>query len=414
MHLLSPFRPARLAFTLAFVASLPVALHAQGFPPGAPGQAMPGQNPAALSVRIDRLENRIRELTGQVEELQFQMRRMEEQLQRFQQDVDYRMQERGGPAPAARTQPQRRSDVPPPTTGQGLAPAGAGQPLPQVEIIGEGAGDPRQQATLEPRVIPAPGVSGQAVPGQAVPGGRRGDAFDPDANPSAPGAPRVLSGTPGPYVPSAPRRLPGGPLDPNERLEPVEDPGAPLDLSRPGTARPQQARPQVDPGAGVPSSVGVLPGVPGQASVGVLPGVPSQIGNPGAGQPAGQPQNRYQLALAAVKESRFEEAEREFQAFIEQNPKSRLVPDAIFNIGMTYERRGRHREAAEQYLKVTQSHDKSTRAPESMLRLGLALERLGAKEQACATWQEASRKYPQAPGTVRTGLERQIKRAQCA
>ena len=209
--------------------------------------------------------------------------------------------------------------------------------------------------------------------------------------------------------------MPGGPLGGNEPDDPDEDPNAPLDLSRPGAGRIPAARPPVDPGAGVPPSVGVHPGVPGQPSVGVLPGVPGQQ-LPGAGVPPQQqqPQNRYQVAVAALKESRFDDAEREFQAFIDQNPKSRTIPDAIFNLGMTYERRGRHREAAEQYLKITQSHDKSQRAPESMLRLGIALERLGAKEQACATWQEASRKYPLAPGGVRTGLERQMKRAQCA
>lgn len=412
MHLSSPISFPRLAFALAFVISAPLAPLAQGYPPGnipgVPQQGMPGQNPAAQSVRIDRLENRIRELTGQVEELQFQMRRMEQQLQKFQQDVDYRLQERGGGGPpAARVQPQRRGDA---GAGQGQ-PIQQGQPLPQVEIEGDVPAEPRHQAGVQPQlgqpqVIPAPGAAGRP--------GRRGDAFDPNENPSAPGAPRVLSGNPGPYVPSAPaRRLPGGPLTTDEPDDPNEDPNAPLDLSRPGAGRPPP-RQTFDPGAGVPPSVGVLPGVPGQASVGVLPGVPGQQANPGGVPQQPPPQNRYQVAVAALKENRFDDAERDFQAFIEQNPKSRSLPDAIFNLGMTYERRGRHREAAEQYLKITQSYEKSARAPESMLRLGLSLERLGAKEQACATWQEASRKYPLAPGGVRTGLERQLKRAQCA
>jgi TolA-binding protein len=47
------------------------------------------------------------------------------------------------------------------------------------------------------------------------------------------------------------------------------------------------------------------------------------------------------------------------------------------------------------------------------LRLGQSLNALGAKEQACATYGEIGRKYPNAPATVKTGAEREAKRAQC-
>jgi TolA-binding protein len=48
-----------------------------------------------------------------------------------------------------------------------------------------------------------------------------------------------------------------------------------------------------------------------------------------------------------------------------------------------------------------------------MLHLAMSLKALGAKEQACATFSEVNRKYPNAPAYVRSGAEREAKRAQC-
>jgi tol-pal system protein YbgF len=95
------------------------------------------QDAAELSVRVNRLENQIRQLSGQIEQLQFENRRIGDQLKRFQEDVEFRLNERGG---AAR---------------------------------------------------PTPGAAGAAAQ-PARP--RRGDAFDPDAAPGSTGGPRPLGG----------------------------------------------------------------------------------------------------------------------------------------------------------------------------------------------------------------------------
>ena len=90
------------------------------------------------------------------------------------------------------------------------------------------------------------------------------------------------------------------------------------------------------------------------------------------------------------------------------------MPDAIYWLGESYLARNRPREAAEQFLKISTEHARSTKAPDAMLKLGVALAALGAREQACATFAELERKYPQAPGSVRQGVEREQKRARCA
>lgn len=142
-------RPTRavLVAVLLCAGSLPAAAQTDGglfgniFKPPAPANTAPqGPDPSELVMRIERLENALRNLTGQVEQLQYRNQQLESQLQRL-----------GGAAGA-----ETRAPAPGPAatgTAGGRSPA------------------------------PAP-----AAPG----GGKRSDAFDPNADPAAPGAPQVL------------------------------------------------------------------------------------------------------------------------------------------------------------------------------------------------------------------------------
>ncbi|WP_082609683.1 tol-pal system protein YbgF [Bosea sp. Root381] len=101
---------------------------------GLPAKA---QDAADLVVRTSRMENQIRQLSGQIEQLQFENRRLSDQLRKFQEDVDFRLNERGGgrsgaaaPSNAAppaaggaprQQQPQRRSEASDPAMQQGAA-----------------------------------------------------------------------------------------------------------------------------------------------------------------------------------------------------------------------------------------------------------------------------------------------------
>lgn len=349
----------------------------QGAPGGDPYQQGGANDPAALMLRIERLENQIRSLTGQLEESQFQNRRLEEQVRRLQEaGVNP-----GDPAPSRTAPPpQRRSeffDGPPPATPR---------------VRGDGVD-----------ALPTTGRGGRG----------RGDAFDPAQDPTAPGAPRVLG---------APGRQAGlsGPLgDPVIEDSPYEsDPSAPLDLLNP-------RRPQARPAASAQPLPQPLPQPVPQAAASApepqraparqqaaMPVDPAPTG-PASTLPPPGPREQLDAANLALRSGELERAETGYKEFLQRYPTSRLASEATFNLGDVYARRGRHREAAEQFLKVTTDFSKSAQAPQSLHRLGQSLERLGAKEQACAAWAEVPRKYPSAPQTIRAAAERDIKRASC-
>jgi len=286
--------------------------------PGDPNEA------AGLVVRINRLEEELRQANGRIEQLENAERRLDEQLQRFRQDVEFRFGERpdGGPlVPDAAEPPATVSEAP---------------------------------APLRPR---------------------KSDAFDPDAEPNAPGAPQPLGTT----APSAPlvrdQPLPSGPL---VRESPPA--GPPLKLGNGPPPPPPTTGPTI-----VGSGIAMLD----------------------------QPREQFNAALQAFQAGQYPEAEAGFKGFLAANPAHRLSPDAIFYIGETYLQRSRPREAAEQYLKVTTDYAKSSRAPESMVRLGQTLAALGNAEQACATLTEFGKRYPAAPASVKKLADREIAKDHC-
>jgi len=329
-HIASPVQPAQSA--------------PPGVIPGVGPDAVDPNDPAQMVVRLDRLENALRQANGRIEELQNQQRLLQDQLRRFQQDVEYRL---GG------------ATTPPPA---GAAPLAAAPP----------AGSAPPIVAVAPGAAPAAELAPGAKP-------RRGDAFDPNADPNAPGAPRPLGSTP----PSAPLTA-----------------GAPLDLSgRPAAATP--AGPLAAPTGPIVADVAPanVPGAPTVTGAGI--------------DFADAPKQQFNAAVDAYRAGQYAQAEEQFKAFLAANGTHRLAPDAIFYLGETYFQRSRPREAAEQYLKLSTDFSKSSRAPEGMLRLGQSLAMLGSNDQACATFAEVGKRYPTAAPPIKKSAEREMQKDHC-
>lgn len=338
-----------------------------------PAQAEDASSAAALTVRIDRMEGTIRSLTGQIEQLQFQNRKLNDDLRKMQQDVDFRFQDlgRAGGAglPPPKPAPARKTELDQPTP----PPDGSPQSASGTDVQSAAAFAPPRQT-------------------------RRGDAFDPDSNPTAPGAPRPL-GTSTPSVPLSAGRAPIDGIASNTV------PSAPLDLMK----RPAATDPAVDPS----TENGVAPVQPG-ASLPEPPILrPASNPNSVASLVPGGTRDEYTADLDLYRQAQYESAATGLKTFLDKYPRDRLVPDAVYYLGESYTKLGRHREAAEQYLRLSTDFSKAPRAPDALLKLGMALNAMGVREQACATFQEVTRRFPAASSDVRAGVDRELKRAHC-
>lgn len=310
------------------------------------------QDASELVVRLGRLESQSRTMSGQIETLQYENRQLKEQLRKFQEDVEFRLNEKGGgSAPAAK--PARSS-----------APSAAPAPAAPGSVNGG-----------NPGFNPAPSRPQ-----------KRGDAFDPEQNPDAPGAPMRLGST-----------EPSAPLPPRETAEAAPLPRGAIDDE--GDAGPSYEEPvDLNP----PRRTGAIPTVAPRPSESV-----AATGTPDAGAD-------YDAAVELIQSRQYEQAEMSLRQFLQSHPRDARVPGATYWLGESYLARGRTREAAEQFLKVSTDYARSAQAPEAMLKLSVSLNALGAKEQACATLAELERKFPNAGSGVRQGVTREQKRARCA
>jgi tol-pal system protein YbgF len=283
-------------------------------------------------MRIQQLENQLRQLTGQNEELQYRNRQLEERLRSLQGGAQ--AAPGGNIATVAPTQPGPVYRQPPVQPGYGQQIAA---PAPIVQ---------------EPEGVPP--ASGR----------RRGDAFDPNQNPNAPGAPRALGG--GQFPADAAVGAPGG-----------RDAGEPLDLRN--TNPPQ-------PGAG-----GALTTLP----------------------PSATPKDEFDLGIGYIERKDYALAEETMRNFAQKYPGDPLAADSQYWLGESFFQRQRYRDAAESFLAVTTKFDKSAKAPDALLRLGQSLAALKEKEAACAALGEVTRKYPRASSGVKAAVDREQKRVKC-
>ena len=310
-------------------------------------QALAQSDDADPEVRIERLENQLRQLTGQNEELQYRNRQLEERLRQLGSMP---------PAPGAQAPAAQPSVAAMPPSAQ---------PNPVYR-------QPQPGYDQQPQIAaPAPIVQ-EAPPAAA--GRRRGDAFDPNQNPNAPGAPRALGGGQMPIANDGQVGAPGG-----------RGAGEPLDLG----SSPRDAGAMPPPRA---------PGA--SAALTTLP-------------PSATSKDEFDLGIGYMQRKDYALAEETMKNFAQKYPSDPLVADSQYWLGESYFQRQQYRDAAETFLGVTTKFDKSAKAPDALLRLGQSLAALKEKEAACAAFGEVTRKYPRASAGVKAAIDREQKRVKC-
>jgi tol-pal system protein YbgF len=320
-----------------------------------PALAQQSDDPDA-ELRIQQLENRLRQLTGQNEELQYRNRQLEERLRALQ-----------GGAQAAPGGP--------PVVQPNIATAPAPQPGPP----------PIRQPQIQPGGQPGPQIAAPAPIMQEAPQGlppapgrRRGDAFDPNQNPNAPGVPQALGGGQLPIPAEGPIGAPGG-----------RGAGEPLDLANTGGPRnPPGALPPPARAPGAGAGLTTLP-------------------------PSATPKDEFDLGIGYMQRKDYALAEETMRNFAQKYPSDPMLADSQYWLGESFFQRQLYRDAAESFLAVTTKFDKSAKAPDALLRLGQSLAALKEKEAACAALGEVTRKYPRASGGVKAAVDREQKRIKC-
>jgi tol-pal system protein YbgF len=305
-------------------------------------------------MRIQRLENQLRQLTGQNEELQYRNRQLEDRLRQL------------GASPVASGGPPQVAQPQAAQPGMAALPpvqSNPGYRQPQAQ-----PGYPQAQPGYDQQQIAAPAPIVQEPAAPQAGGRRRGDAFDPNQNPNAPGAPRALGGGQMPIGNDAAVGAPGG-----------RDAGAPLNLGAP---------------AGGP-----LRG-PASAALTTLP-------------PSATSKDEFDLGIGYMQRKDYALAEETMKNFAQKYPSDPLIADSQYWLGESYFQRQQYRDAAEAFLGVTTKFDRSAKAPDSLLRLGQSLAALKEKEAACAALGEVTRKYPKASAGVKAAVDREQKRVKC-
>jgi tol-pal system protein YbgF len=342
-------------FGLTLLAFASSGAHAQLF-----GQPQQRAEDSEVVQRMGRLENQIRQLTGMVEELQHRNNQLEQQVKRMQQDTEFRFQEM---SPQAR--PGQRSQT------------GTGAPPPGPPPLTSRAPGPAPLAGAQPDTPPAGGQ-------------RRGDVFDPNTAPGAPGAPRTLGSMPGGSG-EAPRGAPGTPLDLGAL---AGTGGSPLP---PGSGA---GFPSAQPGRGVPDA-----------------GAP--VGQQAVLAPSGSARDEYDLAYGAVQRRDYDMAVQGFRVFLANHGGSRepeaqrLIPEAHYWMGEAQFQTKQYNDSAETFLKISTDFPNAVRAPDALLRLGQSLAALGERETACASFGHVLTKYPRASANVKRAVEQEQKRVRC-
>jgi tol-pal system protein YbgF len=321
-------------------------------------QAFAQSDDADAEMRIQQLENQLRQLTGQNEELQYRNRQLEERLRLLQ----------GGAQAAPGGQP---AVAQPSVAGVPPVQANPGYRSPQTQ-----PGYDQQQIAAPAPIVQEP----QGAPTGPPLGRRRGDAFDPNQNPNAPGAPQALGGGQLPPLTEAPVGVPGG-----------RGAGEPLDLANTGAARNP-------PGALPPPPAQRSPGA--SASLTTLP-------------PSATPRDEFDLGIGYMQRKDYALAEETMRNFAQRYPSDPLIADSQYWLGESFFQRQQYRDAAEAFLGVTTKYDKSGKAPDALLRLGQSLAALKEKEAACAALGEVTRKYPRASSGVKQAVDREQKRVKC-
>lgn len=102
----------------------------------------------------------------------------------------------------------------------------------------------------------------------------------------------------------------------------------------------------------------------------------------------------YDLALAAYKDNKLNDAKEKFKNFIQKYPKSSMIGNAYFWYGECFFKQKDYNTAAVNYLKGYKESPKGVKSSDTLLKLALSLGELKKTEEACNMFDKLDKEFP--------------------
>jgi tol-pal system protein YbgF len=129
--------------------------------------------------------------------------------------------------------------------------------------------------------------------------------------------------------------------------------------------------------------------------------------------PNASPDKQYEHAFELLRTGTYDQAEKEFAAFVAKNKNHTLAGSAQYWLGESYYVRNRFGEAAASFGEVLQKYPKGNKAPDALLKLGLSLASLNKKTEACTALGQLNKMYPDAAPSVKRRSETERRKLNC-
>jgi tol-pal system protein YbgF len=124
----------------------------------------------------------------------------------------------------------------------------------------------------------------------------------------------------------------------------------------------------------------------------------------GGASPAGDPEEMYNAALAALRRGSHGTARAGFEEFLRQFPQHQLASEAQFHIGESHQEGGEPVRALEAYGRVLEVYPNAPKAPTALYRAGVIESERGNREAARTMFNQVVTAYPR---SVEAPLARQ-------
>lgn len=138
----------------------------------------------------------------------------------------------------------------------------------------------------------------------------------------------------------------------------------------------------------------LVPATPGESGVADAADLPTDsdldapVADPEAERAA------YDAAFGALRDGRYDESARAFQAFVQQYPDGELVGNAYYWLGESYYVTQNYPLALEQFQALLARFPDGQKAPDALLKVGYCQYELKQWDRARATLEEVVRRYP--------------------